>query len=92
MKLGQTVAVRTIAFVYLATLSTAQTNNKYLADSKELTGLCAVRSGRGLIKIFCLQLFGGNEGSHAKPNCEWTGCGLMFDLGTLGTRVEFEES
>ena len=73
-------------------MSTAQTNNKYLADSKELTGLCVVRSGRGLIRILSLHLPGGNEGSHAKFNCERSGCGLRFELGTLGTRVEFEEA
>jgi len=83
VKLGQSVAARIFAFVYLATLSTAQTNNKYLADSKELTGLCALRSGRGLIKRLSLHLSVGNEGIHAKFNCEWSGFGLRFELSTL---------
>jgi len=60
LNLGKTVAVSTIACVYLVTLSKAKTNNtKYLADSKELSGLCEARSGSGLLKILSLNLSGG---------------------------------
>jgi len=74
------------------TLSKAQTNNtKYLADSKELSGLCEVRSGSGLLKILSLNLSGGSEDIHAKPHSEWSGCGSSFKPGTSGTRVKFEQ-
>ena len=87
LNLGQTVLSVQTAFVYLATLSTAQTNNtKYLADSKESIGLCAVRSGCGLIKILFLYLFGGTEDIHAKPHSECSGCGSRFELGTRGKK------
>jgi hypothetical protein len=62
MNLGHTVPVSTIASVYLATLSTAQTNKTiHLADSNELTRLCSEGSGRGLIKIVSLHLSGWTE-------------------------------
>ena len=74
------------------TLSTVQTNNtKYLADSNELSGLCEVQSGSGLLKILSLNLSGGTEDIQAKPHSEWSGCGSSFKLGTSGTRVEFEQ-
>jgi hypothetical protein len=57
MNVGHTVPVSTTPSVYLATMSTAQTNTtKYLADSDELTGLCSEGSGRGLIKTLSLHL------------------------------------
>lgn len=93
LNLGRTNPVSTIAFVYLATLWTAQTSNtKYLADSRKSTGWCAVRSGSGIVKILCLHLSEGTEEIHAKPHSEWSGCGSRFELGTAGTRVELEQA
>jgi len=66
MNLGHTVPVNTVASVYLATLSTAQTHKtKYMADSKELTGLCSEGRGRDLIKMLSLHLSGWTEDIYA---------------------------
>jgi hypothetical protein len=90
-KLGKTVAASTIAFIYLEILSRAHTNNtKCLADSKELTGLCAVRSGRGLIKIMSMNCLEGLK-TFTQSHSEWPGYWSRVELGTSGQEWNFRK-